>query len=176
MAAEKKHRVNSIIRVKEVRVIDSDGSQLGIMLIEEALRHAEEEGLDLVEVAPDEKPPVCRVMDYGKFKYQQSKRIHEAKKKQKTFQLKEIKMRPKTEEHDYLFKLKHIRRFLADGNKAKITVMFRGRELAHIDRGEKILIRLMEDLNDISVVEQLPKREGRNMTIVVAPKGKETAE
>lgn len=176
MAADRKHRVNEIIRVKEVRVIAADGSQLGIMPTPEAMSHADEEGLDLVEVAPNERPPVCRIMDYGKFKYKQSKRVHGPKKKKtKQLQLKEMKMRPKTEEHDYQFKLKHIRRFLDDGNKAKITIMFRGRELAYLDRGERILIRLKEDLEEMAIVEQEPKREGRNMTMVFAPvpKGKE---
>jgi translation initiation factor IF-3 len=170
MTADKQHRVNEVIRVREVRLIGSDGSQLGIMATEDARRLAEEEGLDLVEVAPNAKPPVCRVMDYGKFKYKQSKRVHEAKKKQKLLQLKEMKMRPKTEEHDYQFKIKHVRRFLSEGNKAKITIMFRGRELSHMELGSRILDRLVVDLSDISIVEQQPKREGRNLTMVLAPK------
>lgn len=170
MATDRKFRVNEVIRVREVRLIGSDGSQLGIMPTHQALSLAEEEGLDLVEVAPNEKPPVCRIMDYGKFKYRQSKRVHEAKKKQKLFQLKEMKMRPKTEEHDYQFKVKHVRRFLTDGNKAKITIVFRGRELSHLEHGRRMLDRLTEDLGDIGTVEQEPKREGRNMTMVLAPK------
>ena len=171
MAAEKKHRVNEIIRVKEVRLIGSDGSQLGVTPTEQALNLAREEGFDLVEVAPNEKPPVCRIMDYGKFKYAQSKRVHDAKRKQKQLLVKEMKMRPKTDEHDYQFKVKHVRRFLSEGNKAKITIMFRGRELSHPDLGRKILDRLIEDLSDASIVEQEPKREGRNMTMLLGPKG-----
>lgn len=171
MVFEKKHRVNEVIRVKEVRLIGSDGSQLGVLPTEQAMSMAEEEGLDLVEVAPTERPPVCRIMDYGKFKYQQSKRGQEAKKKQKQFLVKEMKMRPKTEEHDYQFKIKHVRRFLSEGNKTKITIMFRGRELSHMELGQKILDRLTEDLSDVSIVEQEPKREGRNMIMVLAPRG-----
>lgn len=170
MAAEKKHRVNEIIRVKEVRLIGSDGSQLGVVPTEQALNLAREEGFDLVEVAPNEKPPVCRIMDFGKFKYAQSKRVHDAKRKQKQLLVKEMKMRPKTDEHDYQFKVKHVRRFLSEGNKAKITIMFRGRELSHPDLGKKILDRLIEDLSDASIVEQEPKREGRNMTMLLGPK------
>ncbi len=171
MVFEKKHRVNEVIRVKEVRLIGADGSQLGVLPTEQAMSMAEEEGLDLVEVAPTERPPVCRIMDYGKFKYQQSKRGQEAKKKQKQFLVKEMKMRPKTEEHDYQFKIKHVRRFLSEGNKTKITIMFRGRELSHMELGQKILDRLTEDLSDVSIVEQEPKREGRNMIMVLAPRG-----
>ncbi len=176
MAAEKKHRVNEVIRVKEIRLIGSDGEQLGILPTEQAMSMAREQGLDLVEVAPNERPPVCRIMDYGKFRYQQSKRTQDAKKKQKQFQVKEMKMRPKTEEHDYQFKIKHVRRFLEEGNKAKITVMFRGRELSHIELGRKILDRLIEDLSDISTIEQEPKREGRNMVMVLGPKGSKDRE
>lgn len=176
MAAEKKHRVNEIIRVKEVRLIGSDGSQLGVVPTEQALNLAREEGFDLVEVAPNEKPPVCRIMDYGKFKYAQSKRVHDAKRKQKQLLVKEMKMRPKTDEHDYQFKVKHVRRFLSEGNKAKITIMFRGRELSHPDLGKKILDRLIEDLSDASIVEQEPKREGRNMTMLLGPKGSSKAQ
>ncbi len=171
MVFEKKHRVNEVIRIKEVRLIGSDGSQLGVLPTEQAMSMAEEEGLDLVEVAPNERPPVCRIMDYGKFKYQQSKRGQEAKKKQKQFLVKEMKMRPKTEEHDYQFKIKHVRRFLSEGNKTKITIMFRGRELSHLELGQKILDRLTEDLSDVCIVEQEPKREGRNMIMVLAPRG-----
>lgn len=159
-----------MIRVREVRVINSDGKQLGVLPIEEALRIAQEEGLDLVEVAPNEKPPVCKIMDYGKFRYQQSKRSQEAKKKQKLIQVKEMKMRPKTEEHDYQFKVKHVRRFLEEGNKVKVTIMFRGREMDHTELGRKMLERIASDIEDISTMEQSPRQEGRNMTMVLTPK------
>jgi translation initiation factor IF-3 len=159
-----------MIRVREVRVVGADGTQLGIMVTSDAQRLAEEEGLDLVEVAPNERPPVCRIMDYGKYKYQKSKRLQQAKKKQKIILVKEIKLRPKTEEHDYRFKTQHVRRFLQDGHKAKVTVVFRGREMAHTELGRRILDRVIEDLEDVATVEQLPKQEGRNMTMVLGPR------
>ena len=159
-----------MIRTPEVRTVDQDGVQLGIMVTDEALQLAEERGLDLVEVAPGAKPPVCRIMDFGKYKYQQSKRLQQAKKKQKVISVKEIKLRPKTEEHDYQFKTQHVRRFLQDGHKAKVTIMFRGREMAHIELGRRILDRVVADLEEISVVEQMPKQEGRNMTMVLGPR------
>ncbi|OGW17765.1 MAG: translation initiation factor IF-3 [Nitrospinae bacterium RIFCSPLOWO2_12_FULL_45_22] len=159
-----------MIRVPEVRVIGPDGQQKGILSVSRALELAREEGLDLVEVAPNEKPPVCRVMDYGKYKYKQSKKLQEAKKKQKTLQIKEIKMGPKTDEHDYQFKLKHARRFLSEGNKTKINILFKGRELDHIHLGKNILDRLAQELSDVASVEQASKLEGRNLTIVLAPK------
>jgi len=156
--------------VREVRVVGQDGSQLGIMVTAEALQLAEEQGFDLVEVAPNEKPPVCRIMDYGKYKYQQSKRLQQAKKKQKVISVKEIKLRPKTEEHDYQFKSVHVRRFLQDGHKAKVTVVFRGREMAHTELGRRMLDRIVEDMGDISTVEQMPRQEGRNMSMVLSPR------
>jgi translation initiation factor IF-3 len=159
-----------MIRVREVRVVGQDGTQLGIMPTQEAQRLAEEEGLDLVEVAPTERPPVCRIMDYGKYKYQKSKRLQQAKKKQKIILVKEIKLRPKTEEHDYQFKTQHVRRFLQDGHKAKVTVVFRGREMAHTELGRRILDRVIDDLGDVATVEQTPKQEGRNMTMVLGPR------
>jgi translation initiation factor IF-3 len=159
-----------MIRVREVRVVGADGTQLGIMVTSDAQRLAEEEGLDLVEVAPNERPPVCRIMDYGKYKYQKSKRLQQAKKKQKIILVKEIKLRPKTEEHDYRFKTQHVRRFLQDGHKAKVTVVFRGREMAHTELGRRILDRVIGDLEDVATVEQLPKQEGRNMTMVLGPR------
>ena len=128
--------------------------------------------LDLVEVAPEARPPVCRIMDYGKFRYEQSKKAREAKKKQTVIELKEIKLRPKTEEHDFQFKARHAERFLKEGNKAKITMMFRGREMARMDRGRVILDRFVETLKEVCVVEQAPKVEGRNMTLILAPKQK----
>ena len=131
---------------------------------------AESQQLDLVEVSPTAVPPVCRIMDYGKFKYQQSKKMQEAKKKQVQVQLKEIKLRPKTDEHDMLFKIKNVRRFLEEGNKAKITLVFRGREITHMEYGQKALDRFVQDLEDVAVIEVRPKMEGRSMNIIVAPK------
>jgi translation initiation factor IF-3 len=163
-------RINRKIRAREVRVIGSNGDQLGIMPVEEAVRLAEEEALDLVEVAPNSRPPVCRIMDYGKFKYQQKKRQQEAKKNQTQIVIKEVKFRPKTEEHDYQFKLAHIRRFLEEGNRAKITMRFRGREIAHAQLAMKSLVRLAEDVKEVGVVESAAKLEGRNMIMVLAPR------
>jgi len=131
---------------------------------------AESQQLDLVEVSPTAVPPVCRIMDYGKFKYQQSKKMQEAKKKQVQVQLKEVKLRPKTDEHDLLFKIKHVRRFLEEGNKAKITLVFRGREITHMEYGQKALDRFAHDLDDVAVIEVRPKMEGRSMFMIVAPK------
>jgi len=155
--------------VKEVRVIDPEGKQLGILPIFEALRVASSFDLDLVEVSPKSEPPVCRIMDYGKFKYQQQKKAHDAKKKQAIIHLKEVKMRPKTEEHDFQFKLRHIERFLKEGNKIKITVVFRGRELSHPDLGRNMISRVVEGTKEIGKVEQEPKFEGRNYVMVLAP-------
>ena len=143
------------------------------MATAEALQLAEEQGFDLVEVAPNEKPPVCRIMDYGKYKYQQSKRLQQAKKKQKVISVKEIKLRPKTEEHDYQFKSQHVRRFLQDGHKAKVTVVFRGREMAHPELGMKILQRVADDVADFAVVETAARQDGRNMTMVLHPTRKD---
>ncbi len=152
-----------------MRVVDEDGEQLGIMEVDEARTAAEERGLDLVEVAPNARPPVCKIMDYGKYKYEQAKKEKEAKKKQHQAQVKEMKFRPKIDDHDYNFKVNHVRDFLENGDKAKLTIMFRGREMMHQEFGEAILERVKEDLADISVVEQEPKTEGRNMTMVLAP-------
>jgi translation initiation factor IF-3 len=163
-------RVNDRIRIKEVRVISQDGTQLGIMPIEQALQTAYGQNLDLVEVAPEARPPVCRIMDYGKYRYEQSKKAREARKKQTIIELKEIKLRPKTEEHDFKFKARHAERFLKEGNKAKVTMMFRGREMIRMDRGKALLNRFVEVLKDVAVVEQAPKIEGRNMTMILAPK------
>ena len=159
-----------MIRVREVRIVSQDGEQLGIMVTAEAQQLAAEQGLDLVEVAPNEKPPVCRIMDFGKYKYQRSKRLQQAKKKQKVVVVKEIKLRPKTEEHDYQFKTQHVRRFLQDGHKAKVTVVFRGREMAHTELGRRVLDRVIVDLQDVAAVEQVPKQEGRSMTMVLGPR------
>jgi translation initiation factor IF-3 len=153
-------------------VIAPDGSQLGILPTEQALQQAYTMNLDLVEVAPEARPPVCRIMDYGKFRYEQSKKAREAKKKQTVIELKEIKLRPKTEDHDFQFKARHAERFLQEGNKAKITMMFRGREMARMDRGKVVLDRFVETLKEVGVVEQPAKVEGRNMTLILAPKQK----
>ncbi|MFP5238227.1 MAG: translation initiation factor IF-3 [Acidobacteriota bacterium] len=162
-------RCNHQIRAREVRVIADDGSQLGILPTSEALRLAQEKGLDLVEVAANAEPPVCRIMDNGKFKYQQQKKLQEARKKQTVIQVKEIKVRPKTDEHDYQTKLKHIRRFLEAGDRCKVAVFFRGREVVHKDRGARILERIVVDLGDLVKVEQEPRFEGRVMNMMLAP-------
>ena len=164
------NKVNAQIQAQEVRVVGPDGEQLGIMPIRDALEKSQEMNLDLVEVAPNAKPPVCKVMDYGKFRYQQQKRAHEAKKKQTVIQLKEVKIRPKIDDHDYQFKLQHVRRFLTGGDKAKISVVFRGREIVHKDLGQKLLERFIEDTEDIGEIENLPKMEGRSMTLILIAK------
>lgn len=153
-----------------MRVIGANSEQLGILSLGEALSLAESQQLDLVEVSPTAVPPVCRIMDFGKFKYQQSKKLQEAKKKQVQVQLKEVKLRPKTDEHDLQFKIKHVRRFLEEGNKAKITLVFRGREITHMNLGQKALDRFTEELQDVAIIEVKPKMEGRNMFMIVAPK------
>ncbi len=159
-----------MIRAKEIRVVDEDAGQLGIMTPEQALAIARERDLDLVEVAPGANPPVCRIMNYGKFQYQKSKRAHEAKKHQKTVVLKEVKFRPKTEEHDFQFKKNHIVRFLADGNKAKATVVFRGREMTHQEIGRKLMERLIEELKEQAELERTPKMEGYALVAIFTPK------
>jgi translation initiation factor IF-3 len=150
-------------------VIDDEGGQLGVLTIDQALGLAEEQGLDLVEVSPNSEPPVCRVMDYGKYKYQQAKRASEAKKKQVKVEIKEVKMRPKTDEHDFLFKVKHARRFLEEGNKVKLTIMFRGRENAHPEQGMMQLDKAVEALKDVGQVESKPSKMGRFMSMMVGP-------
>ena len=150
-------------------MIDDEGQTLGILDTKQALSIAEEKGLDLVEVAPNNNPPVCKLMDYGRFRYQQEKKAHESKKHQAVVQIKEIKMRPKTGEHDFQFKLKHIRNFLESGLKVKATIMFRGREVVHADLGERILLRIIESVQDIGIVERDPKLEGRNMFVILTP-------
>jgi translation initiation factor IF-3 len=164
------YRVNRRIRVPEVRVIGADGSQLGVLRTDEALRIAEEGGHDLVEVSPKAMPPVCKIMDYGKFKYENSKKAKDARKHQSTVTLKEIKFRPKTDDHDFDFKVKHIRRFLLEGNKAKLVVIFRGREIVHPETGQDVLKRVVEVTNDIAQVEQTPMMEGRRMLMIIAPR------
>lgn len=168
--AAKKTRVNSEITYPEVRVIDHDGEQLGIMTSEAALEKAEDVGLDLVEVSPNAEPPVCRIMDFGKFRFESSKKKQEAKKKQRRTQVKEIKFRPRTEVGDYRVKLNKLKEFLEHGDKAKVTMRYRGREFAHQELGMELLQRVMKDLDEVAVVEQMPNMEGRQMVMVLGPK------
>jgi translation initiation factor IF-3 len=163
--------VNRRIRVPQVRVIGADGGQLGVLDTSEALRIAEEGGLDLVEVSPKAMPPVCKIMDYGKFKYEDSKKRKDAKKHQSTVTYKEIKFRPKTDAHDLDFKVKHIRRFLGEGNKARLVVIFRGREIVHPETGQAMLKKVVELTSDIAMVEQPPMMEGRRMLMIISPRG-----
>ena len=163
-------RINEEIRAREVRVIGSDGEQLGIMSGREAQQLAYEKHLDLVEIAPTAKPPVCRIMDYGKYRYEQQKREKESRKKQKTFDIKEVKLRPGIEEHDFNVKFKNAVRFLEDGDKVKVTIMFRGREFSHPELGEVLLNKMAAQLKEMAVVERQPKLEGKNMIMIVAPK------
>jgi len=163
-------RVNERIRVPQVRVIGDDGQQVGVLAVREALALAQSRGLDLVEVSPTARPPVCRIMDYGKFKYEQNRRARKAKKKQHQMQLKEIKLRPKIEEHDYSFKVEHARTFLTSRDKVKVTVTFRGREMAHQEIGYKLIQKVIQQLADVSTVESSPRSEGRTITAVLMPK------
>lgn len=163
-------RRNELIHAREVRVIGAEGEQLGILQRNEAIAMAREIGCDLMEVSSNATPPVCRIMDYGKFKYEQQKKKQDAKKRQAVVQVKEIKVRPKTDEHDYETKLKHIRSFLEDGDRCKVTVFFRGREIVHKDRGIEILERIVKDLEDVGKVEQEPRAEGRTLQMLVVPK------
>nr|WP_279593804.1 translation initiation factor IF-3 [Pseudodesulfovibrio sp. S3-i] len=162
-------RRNERIRIPKVRVVDDDGEQLGVLATRDALDRAREKGLDLVEVAPNADPPVCKIMDYGKFKYQQQKKLQEAKKKQTVIKIKEVKFRPKTDEHDYQTKLKQIVKFLDGGDRCKVTIFFRGREIVHKDRGLTMLERVVVDTQDIAKVESKPMSEGRTMTMMLAP-------
>ncbi|MGL6261856.1 translation initiation factor IF-3 [Vibrio sp. WXL103] len=173
-AKQNQHRLNGEIRgVREVRLTGADGEAVGIVSIQEALAAADEAGMDLVEISPNAEPPVCRVMDYGKFLFEKSKAAKEQKKKQKQIQIKEVKFRPGTDIGDYQVKLRNLTRFLEDGNKVKVTIRFRGREMAHQDIGVDVLNRLKEDTVDFAVVESFPTRiEGRQMIMVLAPKKK----
>ena len=169
----KELRINEKILSREVRVINLEGEQLGIFPIAEALNIAREASRDLVEVSPKASPPVCRIMDYGKFKYEQSKKTYQAKKKKhvpRVTHIKEIKVRPKTEEHDLQFKIRHIKKFLTQGDKAKITLIFRGREITHPERGKEVMDRIAEEIEDVGIVENPAKLEGRNMIMLLAPK------
>ena len=158
--------------MREIRVIDDTGQQIGIMAPPQALALAREKGLDLVEISPTANPPVCRIMDYGKFQYLEQKRQRQAKKHQKVIEVKEIKFRPKVDEHDYQFKKKHIERFLEDGDKVKATIFFRGREMAHPEIGRRILERLIEDLAEVATPEAMPRQEGNQMHAILAQKKK----
>lgn len=163
-------RINERIRVREIRVIDDAGEQLGIMAPAQALAIARERNLDLVEVSATATPPVCRIMDFGRYQYQEQKRARQARKHQKTIEVKEIKFRPKVDEHDYQFKKKHIERFLLDGDKVKATVFFRGREIAHPEIGQRILERLLHELADVATPEANPRREGNQLHVILAQK------
>jgi len=153
-------------------VIGSDGQQLGIFQTDAAIRLAENEGLDLVEISPNATPPVCKIIDYGKYKYQQAKKVQEAKKHQTVIHVKEVKLRPVTDDHDFDFKVRHVKRFLEHGDKAKVTVMFKGREMAYANQGRAMLERVVEAVKEVAEVELRPKMEGRNMYMILIPKGK----
>ncbi|HSS64912.1 MAG TPA: translation initiation factor IF-3 [Gammaproteobacteria bacterium] len=170
MAAEKKNRVNDEIVSEKLRLIDEEGGQLGIVRREEALTLADERGFDLVEISPTADPPVCRLMDYGKFLFQQNKKRQAAKKRQQQIQVKEVKFRPGTEEGDYQTKLRNLKRFLRHGDKTKVTLWFRGREMRHQELGIKLLERVEADLEELAKVEQFPKLEGRRMSMVLSPR------
>lgn len=169
-------RINNRIRAREVRLIDEQGAQVGIISIRDALLLAEERGLDLVEVAPTAVPPVCRIMDYGKFRYEQTKKEREARKHQKQAELKEVRLKPKTDDHDLEVKAKQARRFLLGGDKVKFIVRFRGREMAHPDIGREMLEQMAEELRDVSVIEQRPLMEGRALSLLLAPTAKMKAQ
>ena len=163
------HRVNERIRVPQVRLIDEKGEALGIVPTQEALRMARDRGLDLMEVAATAQPPVCKICDYGKFKYEKKKREHDAKRKQTVIKVKEVQFRPQTEEHDLQYKFKNVKDFLTEGDKAKITIMFRGREITYVDQGHKIMNRLIEFVKEVGMVEAYPKLEGKKLIMVLAP-------
>jgi translation initiation factor IF-3 len=168
-------RVNEEIRVREVRVVTQEGEQLGIFPIRDALRLAAERNLDLVEVAPSAKPPVCRIMDYGRFRYEQAKKDRDARKKQHQVTIKEVKLRPRIDEHDFVVKAKNAERFLKEGDRVKATIMFRGREIVHVDLGRDVLDRLVAFVQDIAIVERPARVEGRNMTMFLVPKDHSTS-
>jgi len=167
---EDRTRINEQIRISPVRLVGADGEQVGVVPIEEAKRAAAERELDLVEVAPMARPPVVKVMDYGKYRFEQAKAAKAAKKKQHIIHLKEVKYRPGVSDHDFDFKTRHARRFLEEGNKVKLTMMFRGRQVTHPELGRKVLLRVFSELGDVAKVEMQPKLEGRNMTMVLVPK------
>ena len=172
IALDKELRINGEIDASQVRLVAEDGEQLGVVSIREAMAKAEDAELDLVEIAPQAQPPVCKIMDYGKYKYHEQKKQHEAKLKQKQIQVKEVKLRPRTDENDYQIKLRNMTRFLEEGDKVKVTLRFRGREMAHQEFGMAQLKRVEADLTELGTVEQFPKLEGRQMVMVLAPKKK----
>ncbi|MEO6269249.1 MAG: translation initiation factor IF-3 [Lautropia sp.] len=172
MATERTHRLNGEITALEVRLLGVENEQLGVVRLGEARRLAEEADVDLVEIAPTAEPPVCRLMDYGKFRYQEQKRANEAKSKQKIVQIKEVKFRPATDEGDYAIKVRNMLGFLEEGDKVKITLRFRGREMAHQEFGVRLLERVRTDIDEIAVVESMPRMEGRQMVMMVAPRKK----
>ena len=172
MAANPKgdeHRINDRIDAREVRLVDQDGGMVGVVAIRDALTRAEDVGLDLVEISPNATPPVCKILDYGKFKYEAQKKANAARKKQKVIEVKEIKMRPSIDDNDYSIKMKKVREFLDEGDKVKVTMRFRGREMAHQDIAMNLLNRVREETNDLAKVEQMPRLEGRQMVMVMAP-------
>jgi translation initiation factor IF-3 len=172
IAQERSHRLNGEISAPEIRLVGIEGEALGVVKLADAFRMAEEADVDLVEIAPTAVPPVCRLMDYGKFKYQEQKKAHEARLKQKVIDVKEIKFRPGTDDHDYATKVRKLQEFLEEGDKAKVTMRFRGREMAHQDIGLKVLERVRTDLEAFSQVEAMPRLEGRQMVMVLSPKKK----
>nr|WP_255688556.1 translation initiation factor IF-3 [Tepidanaerobacter sp. GT38] len=176
ISKDKDIQVNHEIKAREVRVIGPDGKQLGIMPLKDALRHAQEAQLDLVKVASDAKPPVCKIMDYGKYKYEQSKREKEARKNQKVINVKEIRMNPTIDDHDFQVRLKSAIKFLQDGNKVKVSIKFRGRQMTHTKLGEDVLNKMIEQTKELGVVEKPPVIEGRNMVMILSPKQTKTKE
>ncbi len=172
IANERSHRINGEISAPEIRLVGIEGEALGVVRTADAMRMAEEANVDLVEIAPTAEPPVARLMDYGKFRYQEQKRAHDAKLKQRQIQVKEIKFRPATDENDYLTKIRKLTEFLEEGDKAKVTMRFRGREMAHQDLGMKVLERVKADLDALSQVEAMPRLEGRQMVMVLSPRKK----
>ena len=163
-------RFNRRIRAREVRVIGEEGEQIGVLPIHEAIRAAQEASLDLVEVAPTARPPVCKIMDFGRYKYDEKKKVQESKRKQTVVQVKEVKIRPKTDVHDYNFKMRNATRFLTNGDKVKVTIVFRGREITHKEIAFQRLTKVKEDLNELAVVEQEPRMDGRTMMMILAPR------
>ncbi len=169
-------RINERIRVPQVRLVGEDGNQIGVVDTQQALRYAQERDLDLVEVAPEARPPVCRVLDYSKYKYEQEQKAKAARRHQKQVNVREIKLRPKIADNDYETKKNHVVRFLKGDDRVKVTIMFRGREQTHPERGERLLMRLAEDVNELGTVEQAPQQDGRNMTMLLAPLKRHTEE
>ncbi|MFC1808071.1 translation initiation factor IF-3 [Candidatus Omnitrophota bacterium] len=167
---QKRQRINDQIRISEIRVVGLEGEQLGLMSPQDALKIAKDAGVDLVEIAPMAKPPVCRIMDHSKFKYDQEKKEKEARKRQHIIRMKEVRFKPRIDEHDYQTKLNHIKEFISKGNKVKVSLMFRGRELAHTEIGQKVMQRVMKDIVGVGEVDKMPSREGRFLNMVLTPR------